>query len=224
MISIIVPALNEESGIGATLACLLSLKGEKEIIVADGGSEDETVGRARACGVRVIECERGRGVQMHAAAIAAAGDVLWFLHADTVPELHALEDIEISLRDPRVIGGNFSLVFEGAGLAAKQMTWIYPRLRFLGLCYGDAGIFVRRSSYREIGGFRPFPLFEDLDLIRRLKRRGKFVHLDTRVFTSSRRFSGAKYVRVWTQWIALQMLFWAGVSPHRLARLYRQIR
>ena len=224
MISIIVPALNEERGIGATLACLLSLKGEKEVIVADGGSEDETVERARSSGARVIECERGRGAQMHAAAGASVGDVLWFLHADTVPELHALEDIQQSLLDPKVVGGNFSLIFEGTGPAAKQMTWIYPKLRLMGLCYGDAGIFVKRSSYEQIGGFRPFPIFEDLDLVRRLRRCGKFVHLETRVFTSSRRFSGARYVRVWVQWIALQILFWAGVSPYRLARLYRQIR
>jgi len=224
MISIIVPTLNEETAILRTLSALVALPGLKEIVVADGGSDDRTIERARRSGVRVIECGRGRGIQMHVGAGESRGDALWFMHADTLPDGSALEDIEAALQDPNVVGGNFSVVFDGNGLSSRQMTWIYPRLRVLGLTYGDAGIFVRRSAYEALGGFRPLPLFEDLDLIGRLRTAGKFVHLETRVFTSSRRFAGSRYLLSWIVWIALQLLFWAGVSPHRLARLYRNAR
>lgn len=224
MLSIIIPALNEESLIGGTLRALLDLSGEKEILVADGGSEDRTVEIATGLGVRVVSCERGRGRQIQMAALEAIGSVLWFVHADTRPENGAIESILASLRDGATVGGNFSLVFEGDHHSAKQMTWIYPYLRRIGLSYGDAGIFIRRDVYQVIGGCRPYPLFEDLDLIRRMKRCGKFVHLSTRIFTSARRFSGSQYVRVWALWITLQLLYWAGVSPYRLARWYRLAR
>ena len=224
MVTIIVPALNEEARIAGTLRALLALSGEKEILVADGGSEDLTVEIVTALGVRVVACERGRGCQLRTAALEARGSVLWFVHADTRPENGALEAILDALGDVTTAGGNFSLVFEGDHYSAKQMTSIYPYLRRLGLSYGDAGIFIRRSVYDAIGGCRPYPLFEDLDLIRRLKRHGKFVHLSTRIFTSARRFSGPQYGKVWALWITLQVLYWAGVSPHRLARWYRLAR
>lgn len=221
MVSIIVPSLNEETQIGNTLRALQTLSGEKEILVADGGSEDRTVEIATRLGVRVVSCERGRGRQIRTAALQAKGTVLWFVHADTRPQNGALESILDSLRDGATAGGNFSLVFEGVHYSARQMTWIYPYLRRLGLSYGDAGIFMRRSIYEAIGGCREYPLFEDLDMIRRMKRHGNFVHLPTRIFTSGRRFSGPRYGRVWALWITLQILYWAGVSPYRLARWYR---
>lgn len=221
MVSIIVPTLNEEAQIASTLKALQALSGDKEIIVADGGSEDRTVEIATDLGVRVVSCERGRGRQIRTAALEANGAVLWFVHADTRPESGALESILASLRDNAVAGGNFSLVFEGEHYSARQMTLIYPYLRWLGLSYGDAGIFIRLSVYEAIGGCLPYPLFEDLDLIRRMKRHGRFVHLSARIFTSARRFSGPQYVKVWALWIAMQTLYWAGVSPYRLARWYR---
>ena len=221
MISIIVPALNEETQIGGTLRALQTLSGEKEILVADGGSEDRTVQIATGLGVRVVSSERGRGRQIRAAALEAKGTVLWFVHADSRPQNGALESIHDSLRDGATAGGNFSLVFEGDHYSARQMTWIYPYLRRLGLSYGDAGIFMRRSVYEAMGGCREYPLFEDLDMIRRMKRHGNFVHLAAKIFTSARRFSGPRYGRVWALWITLQILYWAGVSPCRLARWYR---
>jgi rSAM/selenodomain-associated transferase 2 len=224
MVSIIVPALNEEARIAETLLALQALSGEKEILVADGGSEDRTVEIAKGLGVRVVPSGRGRGCQIRTAALEARGAVLWFVHADSRPEEGALQSICTCLRDTSAVGGNFSLVFEGEHYSAQQMTWIYPYLRRIGLSYGDAGIFIRHSVYEAIGGCRPYPLFEDLDLIRRMKRRGKFVHLPTRIFTSARRFSGPQYVRVWALWITLQLLYWAGVSPYRLARWYRLAR
>ena len=224
MVSIIVLALNEEGQIGSTLQALQALTGEKEILVADGGSDDRTVEIATSLGVRVVPCARGRGRQIRTAALEAKGTVLWFVHADTRPQNGALESIHDSLRNGATVGGNFALVFEGDHYSARQMTTIYPYLRRLGLSYGDAGIFMRRSVYEAIGGCRDYPLFEDLDMIRRMMRHGNFVHLPTKIFTSARRFSGPQYGRVWALWITLQLLYWAGVSPYRLARWYRLAR
>jgi rSAM/selenodomain-associated transferase 2 len=223
-VSIIVPTLNEQTRISTTLRKLLQLAGGKEIAVVDGGSKDRTLELARAEGVRTINAPRGRGPQMHAGVMETTGDVLWFVHADTIPPSEALEDIRTALADPEVVGGNFGLLFGGPSRAARQLTAIYPSLRRLGLCYGDSGMFVRREVYEKIGGFRPLPLFEDLDLLRRLRRAGRFVHLPQRMVTSSRRFENENFIVVWLQWTALQVLYWCGISPHILARWYRHMR
>jgi rSAM/selenodomain-associated transferase 2 len=224
MISIIIPALNEAAQITATIAALQALAGDKEILLVDGGSSDHTVELARGCNVQVIQSQRGRGPQMHAGAIHAAGDIFWFVHADTVPPSHALTEIERALEDPKTVGGNFALVFDGSSRAARQLTAIYPVLRWLNLCYGDSGIFVRRDIYERIGGFRPLALFEDLDLLKRLRRAGRFVHLTCAITTSSRRFENKNFALVWMHWTTLQILYWAGISPNLLARWYRHAR
>jgi rSAM/selenodomain-associated transferase 2/rSAM/selenodomain-associated transferase 1 len=221
--SIIIPTLNEAGCISATIRVLTALDGAKEIIVADGGSEDDTAQQAEALGALIVACERGRGVQLRTAAAASRGDVLWFLHADTVAPQNALVAIREVLSDDRVAAGNFALRFGGDSRAARNLTWIYPYLRFLGLAYGDSGIFVRRSVYEGAGGFRPYPLFEDLDLIRRLKKAGRFARLDCELVTSARRFEN-RYLRSWALWIMLQVLYWAGVPPTTLSRIYRHVR
>lgn len=224
LVSIIVPTLNEEFQIVTTLRALQGLEGRKEIIVVDGGSTDGTEKLAAAQAVRVLHSKRGRGPQMHAGALQAIGEVLWFVHADTNPPPHALIEIERALNDPEVAGGNFGLLFDGTSRAARQLTAIYPYLRWLGLCYGDSGIFVRRSCYAAIGGFAPLALFEDLDLLRRLKSVGRFVHLQCRIVTSSRRFEKRNFALMWTHWTALQVLYWLGIPPNWLARWYRHAR
>jgi rSAM/selenodomain-associated transferase 2 len=224
MVSIVVPALNEASHIANTLRALHAVEGEKEVLVVDGGSEDETMAVAAACGAAVLKSAPGRGTQQHAGALAARGCILWFVHADTIPPPCAITDIRAALEDSSVAGGNFGLTFDGPSRAARQLTAIYPTLRWLNLCYGDSGIFVRRTIYEEIGGFRPFAVFEDLDLLKRLRRAGRFVHLKTRIVTSSRRFENRNFAGMWLQWTALQVLYWAGVHPNTLANWYRQAR
>lgn len=224
LVSIIVPALNEEAHLPATISALQQLKGEKEILIVDGGSSDDTVRVAEAAKVRVIQSTRGRGHQMHAGALQASGDVFWFVHADTLPPPNALVEITRILADPRTVGGNFGLLFDGSSRAARQLTAIYPLLRAFRLCYGDSGIFVRRDAYETIGGFRPLALFEDLDLLRRLRRAGRFAHLECRIVTSSRRFENRNFAGMWMHWTMLQVLYWAGVSPNWLARWYRHVR
>ena len=223
-LSIIIPALNEARAIGATLDAAARVKGDVEVIVVDGGSADETVAVARARGARVVTSVRGRGAQMHAGALAARGEVFWFLHADTLAPADAAECVARALEDPRAVGGNFRVRFDGTRRAARFLTWLYPRLRLLGLAYGDSGFFVRRAAYERAGGFRAFPVFEDLDLLRALWRQGRFVQAEAYVVTSSRRFEGRSFALTFARWSLLQSLYWLGVSPHTLARLYAPVR
>ncbi len=222
--SIIIPTLNEELALPDTLRAISALKGQAEVIVADGGSSDNTLAIARSAEVTVIQSERGRGQQQAAGAALATGEVLWFLHADSLPHRQALEFITAAFADRKVAAGNFTLRFDGGTRAARSLTLAYPYFRLLGLCYGDSGIFIRRCAYDALGGFRPFPLFEDVDLVWRVKRAGKFVRLRCPLITSSRRFEGRSFTRTFAHWTVLQLLFWAGVPPVRLARMYAHIR
>lgn len=224
-LSVIIPALNEAHSIGEMLEALARVRGSLEVIVVDGGSADMTVEIARKSGAQVLTSERGRGLQMHEGACAARGEALLFLHADTFAPPDAAEQITKALvRDAEAVGGNFHLRFDGGKRAAHFLTWLYPNLGKLGLCYGDSGIFVRASAYREVGGFKAFPIFEDLDLVRRLKRRGRMVHLRAAVVTSSRRFEGRSFALTFARWAILQGLYWAGVDPHVLNRFYAPVR
>jgi len=223
-ISIIIPTLNEKNSISQTLSEVARITEPVEVIVVDGGSHDETAPLVRAYGVRFIESERGRGAQMHTGACAAQGTVLWFLHADTIPPPGAVEHIAESLRDPSVVGGNFGVRFDSQRFSAHCLTWFYRQLRTVGLFYGDSAIFVRREAYGRSGGFKALPIFEDLDFLRRLKRMGRFVHLSSTVITSGRRFEGGRFVSTFIRWLALQLLYWLGVNPSRLARLYAPVR
>jgi rSAM/selenodomain-associated transferase 2 len=224
LVSIVVPTLNEAPVIGQTLRALAALDGCKEILVVDGESTDETAGIARGLVENVIQSPRGKGVQMDAGAAAARGEVLWFVHADTLPPESALTMIEEALTDAAVCGGNFELRFDGTSAAARQLTAIYPHLRKFGLCYGDSGIFVRKSIYYKAGGTGGLPLFEDVDLVRRVRRYGRFVHLPGQLVTSSRRFEHRNFAGMWAQWTALQLLYWCGVPPRLLASFYGPVR
>ena len=176
-VTVVIPGLQTNKGfLGRTLDLRLSHAGGNiEVIVVDGQSSDGTVDVANAAGARVLSADRGRGLQLHTGARAASAPVLWFLHADTIVPPEAVEAILRVFGHQNVVGGNFRLRFDGDSRGARQLTVIYPELRALGLCYGDSGIFVRRSVYDEVGGFQPYPIFEDVDLIRRIKRRGRFV-------------------------------------------------
>ncbi len=225
LLSIIIPTLNEGRSLGATLEAIGRVRGRVETIIVDGGSSDETLEIAARSGARVIRSAKGRGLQMHGGASAARGEALWFVHADTlVPPEGAERIAEALAQGSGVVGGNFNIRFDGERRAARFLTWLYPQLRRLGLCYGDSAIFVRADAYREVGGFKPFPLFEDVDLVRRLRSRGRLVHLPTAVLTSSRRFEGRSFALTFARWAILQGLYWAGVPPRTLNRLYAPVR
>ncbi|MDR3719281.1 MAG: TIGR04283 family arsenosugar biosynthesis glycosyltransferase [Bryobacteraceae bacterium] len=224
MISVIIPALNERFGIAATLQAIFALDPDLEVLVVDGGSQDGTPDAAAHTGAHVLQSAPGRGVQLAKGASEARGDVLWFVHADTLPHPRALNDIEAALNDPGVAGGNFRLRFDGATLAARFLNRLQGLRAWLGWHYGDNTIFVRSDVYRRIGGFRPYPLFEDADLVKRIRCAGQFVSLAGPVTTSSRRFEDGRFLSTGLLWIVLQTLYWCGLSPHALAHLYAPVR
>ncbi|MGZ9089568.1 MAG: glycosyltransferase, partial [Rhodoplanes sp.] len=174
MISIIIPAVNEERSLPALLCSLRQEKtlcDEKrghEMIVVDGGSADATARLAREHGARVLTSPPGRGVQICHGVGASSGEILLFLHADSVFPRGGLKRIEETLAArPEIIGGNFRLLFDGATPFSRWLIGFYAGIRRIGLYYGDSGIFVRRSAYEAIGGVRPIALMEDFDFVRR---------------------------------------------------------
>ncbi len=197
-----------------------------EVIVADGGSTDGTIVAARAAGARVVEAPRGRGAQLHAGALAASGEVLLFLHADSELPPGARHAVTDALADPAVLGGNFHLRFVPASFAARLFTWANDaRRRWFAIYYGDSAVFLRRRVYLELGGFRPLPILEDYDLVRRLERAGRTAYLRAiTVEASARRFEAAP-IRTLALWTGLQVLYSVfDVHPDRLARFYRDVR
>ncbi len=221
MISVIIPTLNEGANLPRLLATLKAEPVAAEIIVADGGSIDDTAAIARAAGVKLIATATGRGGQIRAGAEAAGGDILLFLHADSVFPAGGLAAIEEALSDRRFVGGNFRLHFDGPSGFARWLTGFYAFIRRLGLYYGDSGVFVRRRVYDALGGVRPIALMEDFDFNRRLERAGPTRCIASPpLVTSSRRFEGRHPLAIVWGWLRIHALFTLHVSPARLARLY----
>lgn len=225
VISVIVPTLNEADRIAALAATPDLASPAVETIVVDGGSADGTADRARRLGLKVMTAPRGRGQQLATGAAAAKGDILLFLHADTVLGPGALDAVRQALADATIVGGNFRLLFDGDDDFSRWLDGFYARIRRRGWYYGDSAIFMRRSRYEAIGGVRPIALMEDYDLVRRLERSGRTVCIDAPpAITSSRRFVGRKKRRIVTQWVVIHMLFWLGVPSSWLAALYNSAR
>ena len=228
-ISVIIPTFNEETTIEKTLAAISRLVNVDEIIIVDGGSADKTAERIENFEtVKEIKLVRtkdsNRGMQLHEGTKYATGEILWFIHADTRPKQGSAGQIKKNLRFDEIVGGNFEIVFSGDKFWARFLTWLYPLLQVIGLVYGDSAFFVRRSLYEDIGGFRSFPIFEDVELYKRLKKKGRFVTIKMPVTTSSRRFDDHSFIWTFTKWSIRQGLYWIGVSPHYLGKTYKQIR
>lgn len=219
-ISIVIPTLNEADSIAATLDALESLGEDIEIIIVDGGSDDATVSIAEKYPVKILRSERGRGRQLQIGGDAAAGEILWFVHADTIVSPNAIFEMKRALQNKHFVGGNFTIRFDGNRFAAKFLTWLYPKLNLFNLIYGDSAIFVRREVYEKIGGFKLFPIFEDLDFVERLKKAGGIVTLPVVVVTSSRRFENQSFSLTFLRWTILQMLYWLGIKPETLMKIY----
>lgn len=221
-VSVVIPALAEEQTIADAVRNAFAA-GADEVIVADGGSEDRTAELAEAAGARVVQAPRGRGTQQNVGAAAASGDVLCFLHADVRLTRDAVAAMRAVLADRSVVGGNFSVRF-GGSLHGRFLAAFYHVIRQLGVYYGDSTIFCRREAFEAVGGFPPYPLMEDMKLVSRLRRVGRMAYLDNRVAASPRRWEQGGIAQAWASWLVIQSLYWCGVSPWRLATLYRHIR
>jgi rSAM/selenodomain-associated transferase 2 len=222
-VSAVIPTFREADRIASTVAACTAIA--DEVIVADAESLDGTAERAGEAGARVVVAAKGRGRQLNAGARAATGNVLVFVHADTLLPAAARGVIRTALEDPSVVGGNFKLRFVPETPAARWFTWANDaRRRHLRVYYGDSCIFVRRRAFERIGGFPDHPIFEDYALARALERLGR-THYETsvEVLASSRRFA-VKPVRTLALWGALQALYDLGVSPKVLAHLYADAR
>ncbi len=219
-ISVIIPTLNEAEVIGATLNSIIRQQEELEIIVADGCSADGTADVARRY-ARIIQSEqRGRAIQMNAGAGQACGEVLVFLHADSRLPHNALSLLRSALIDPRIIGGTFTLRFDNPRFPLRLIAF-FTRFRFRFFHYGDQGIFVRRAVFEELGGFKQISIMEDMDFLRRLRRRGRVALIKQPVTTSARRFLRNGIIRQQLFNVILVILYLLGVSPEKLSKLYR---
>jgi rSAM/selenodomain-associated transferase 2 len=220
-LSVIIPCLNEEKRL---LDCIRSAQrlNPFEVIVVDGGSRDRTVELAEREGARVIKTSRGRGIQLQEGASASKGEILLFLHADSVIK----EDIDLKayIRDG-FIGGFFKLRFDDPSLSFRLIEFFANmRSRLFKLPYGDQAIFVKKEVFQKIGGFRPYPFLEDIDLVLRLRKMGKLISLDIPVVVSPRRLKrGFPFspILLSIRNVIIVLLYILGISPFKLIKLYR---
>jgi rSAM/selenodomain-associated transferase 2 len=217
-LSIVIPCLNEAASIVQCLQALAGLRRRgHEVIVVDGGSDDGTAQAARTLCDRLIPAPRGRALQMNAGAREAGGDVLVFLHADTILPSAAAE--QIARASQVSVWGRFDVVIEGQhpllGMVARAMNL---RSRLTGIATGDQAIFVRRDAF---AGFPEIPLMEDIAFSRIMKRRGRPACLAGPAVTSGRHWEKRGVLRtIFLMW-RLRLLYFLGARPADLARLYR---
>jgi rSAM/selenodomain-associated transferase 2 len=221
--SAIIPTLNEAASLPRTVAALRPAAALRELIVADGGSADETIAIARAAGARVVVAARGRGAQLAAGAAVASGDWLLFLHADCRLERGWEDAVRAFVCSPGAAdrAGYFDLALDDPAPAARRLERIVAwRCRWLSLPYGDQGMLIARGLYDVLGGFAPMPLMEDVEMVRRLGRR-RIARIGARSIASARRYRRDGYWRRSLRNLSCLILYFAGVPPERIRRLYR---
>jgi len=246
-ISVIMPVLDEEQILQKTLSHTLALSFD-DVIVVDGSSRDRTrdiVAALQARGsesfpdleprtappdssapaLTLLTTLPGRACQMNAGAAMSQSDVLIFVHADTQLPMNARIQIEQALMDASYVGGRFDVQFEPdtrwGRIISRMMNW---RSRWSGIATGDQAIFVRRACFERLGGFSDVPIMEDIDFTRRLKRAGRVAALQSPAVTSYRRWEQGGPLKTMTLMWLLRGLYWMGISPHALTRLYVHVR
>jgi len=220
-ISVIIPVLNEEAHIARTIASVQC--GENvEIIVVDGGSTDSTVQKAQHDNVLVIEGKKGRAAQMNLGARYASGDILFFIHADTLVPAGYDSEIRAALHNSGITGGAFSLLFDNRTFMMRIIeAGANLRSCYLGLPYGDQGLFMNADTFSNLGGFPDSEIMEDVIFIRKIRTKGKVTLLKSCVTTSARRYNSIGPFRTWVINQCVLAGFFLGVPVTRLAGLYR---
>jgi len=216
-LSVVIPALNAAGRLAATLAAVTAAA---EVVVVDGGSDDDTTEIARRCGARTVCSPRGRGLQIAAGVAAASGDWLLLLHADTVLQPNWRPAARAFMSGAPSLAGYFRLQLDSPHPRARSIeravAW---RSAKLGLPYGDQGLLLPRRLLTAVGGVRPLPLMEDVDLARRIGRR-RLVALDATAVTSAERWERDGWTRRSAHNLLCLGLYFAGTPPRLLVRLY----
>ncbi len=223
MISVIIPILNEAKILEQSLSQLTQQLQSHQLIIVDGGSSDGSLFIAKKFG-QALSSPQGRASQMNAGAAAANGDILLFLHADVWLEFGAINGVETAIATGYV-GGAFKQRIEGGHILYRLIErGANFRAQRLQLFYGDGGIFIRKRHFYQIGGFPNVPILEEMEFSRKLRHLGKTTLVEPGIRISSRRWKKSGIVRTTTLNWFITALFSLGVSPVRLARLYRHIR
>ncbi|MBW0149070.1 TIGR04283 family arsenosugar biosynthesis glycosyltransferase [Marinobacter arenosus] len=221
-LSVVVPVWREAAGIQSTLEALAPLRrAGHEVIVVDAGSDDGTAAMARPLCDRVVDSEKGRGVQMNAGAAAAGGNLLLFLHADTRLPADALAQLE-HFTASRCAWGRFDVRLSGHRPLFRVIAWFMNKRSWItGVCTGDQAMFVRRDAFEALGGFRAQPLMEDVEFSRRLCLVSRPYCIQSPVITDSRRWERhGPWRTIFLMW-RLRWRYWRGESPESLAQAYR---
>ena len=220
-ISIIIPTLNESQNIKATLAST-QISTNVEVVVVDGGSEDNTVEIVESLGVKVITGDKNRARQMNIGAMNASGDILLFLHADTL--LPADFDIMVreALQDHSTVAGAFALRINAPDISLRLVEWgVKWRSKLFKMPYGDQAIFITKEKFNQLGGFPELAIMEDFELIRNLNKISKITFIQVPVITSPRRWLKKG---IWQTTLINQIViiaYFIGVSPEKIRSWYR---
>jgi rSAM/selenodomain-associated transferase 2 len=225
MISLIIPVLNEAENINEIIQHIRALASEgfTEIIVVDGDPRGSTINSIKDGDVRTAISLKGRAHQMNRGAAMATGAILLFLHADTYLPSNAFTLIQAAMNDKDVVGGAFDLGFtDQRSIFRITEMYVFLRTRLTKIPFGDQSIFIRHNYFNMIGGYSDLPLMEDVDLMKRIRKRGDRLYIiSEKVHTSARRYEregiACATIRNWM----LQLLYALGVSPERLIRWYR---
>lgn len=226
MLSVIIPTLNAARVLRPALdqfrhAQENGLVGE--IIVSDGGSTDETLELAHGSGIKHITGSAGRGTQLARAARSAGEPWLLFLHADTRLDAGWENEVRAFISDPASSrrAGVFRFQLDDTAAAARRLAWLVDRrARWLGLPYGDQGLLISRDFYTALGGYRDVPIMEDVMFIRRVGR-ARLVFFETAAITSAERYLASGYLARSVRNLWCLALYFLGVAPARIARIYR---
>jgi rSAM/selenodomain-associated transferase 2 len=222
--SIIIPVLHESELINTQLESVKHLETDEpfEIIVVDGSPTLDTLQVITDNTIIITSCQQGRGRQMNTGATHASGDILVFLHVDTILPKHALLLIRRSLQNERIVGGAFTLQIQSPRLIlriAAAFSTIRSRITYAP--YGDQVIFLRKSYFDAIGGYKDIPLMEDVELMRRIrKKKGNIIVLPTAVLTSARRWDQEGLYYATIRDTIIIFLYWCRIPAEKLAKFY----
>ncbi|MGH9220482.1 MAG: TIGR04283 family arsenosugar biosynthesis glycosyltransferase [Vicinamibacterales bacterium] len=225
-ITVVIPVLNDAAALASVLPALPTADRTVEIIVVDGGdASDRALDalRERHSGVRWMQAATGRGTQMNHGARHAHGRWLVFLHSDTRLGVGWIDVLRRLDEQTRIVGGSFRFALDSPAHWARWIEWgVSIRVRLFDLAYGDQALFVRRTVFEELGGYRELPLMEDVDFIRRLRRHGRLEHASVPALTSARRWERDGWFLRTVDNAMLVTLFLAGYPPESLARHYHR--